>query len=341
MNNGHIKQILKDERIHAFLKYNSVRKVFNYFLSQCQKKLKSKRLYSYPIRLTIEPTDICNLKCIHCPTGRGAFGRNKGFMSLDNFKTIIDKTGKYAFLADIYSAGEPFLNKEIFSMIRYAEDSNICTSIHSNFNIRFDMEISQRLVQSGLSYLTLSLDGVDQEIYEMYRRGGRYEKAIENARILIETKRKLKSKKPILTWQFLIFPHNKHQIQDARKIAREMGFDRFKYHKALTPNTAFDYGKEERGEDLPKRKDIIIPNCDWLWQNATFHWDGKIGPCCFQFKEEDDFGALTGQEFKELWNNDQFTYSRSLFGNKRKNIKLREDVICSRCFKVMSGKARN
>lgn len=327
-----MKQIIVDERFYAFIKYNSLRKTLNYFLYIMHKSFRSKRLHSYPIRLTIEPTNICNLKCVGCCTGRNEFGRNKGFLALDNFKKIIAKAGKYAFLVDIYMWGEPFLNREIYSMIRYAEDSNICTSIHSNFNVHYNTESFRKLIDSGLSYLTLSIDGSNQEAYEIYRKGGNFEKAIKNAEILIETKKILKSKKPILTWQFLVFPHNKHQIHDAKKLAREMGFDRFIYHLGMTRTNIASYGNANN--NIPKRKDIKMPACDWLWQNATFHWDGKVGSCCLQFHEEDDFGSLSNQSFKEIWNNDKFIYARSLFGNDRRNINLRKDVICSRCFKL-------
>jgi len=333
MSLSDIKQLLKDERIHALIKYNTFKKFLNLLTIEYQKHILKSYLHSYPIRLTIEPTDICNLKCIHCLTGKGDFGRDNGFMRFDSFQKIIDEIGEYAYIADIYMWGEPFLNKEIYRMIKYAEDNNICATIHSNFNIQFNETIADKLIKSGLSYLTLSLDGADQEVYEKYRHKGNFQKAVENAKILIKRKRELKSKKPFLTWQFLVFEHNSHQIRKARKIAIEMGFDRFKFHKGFTATEIFNYSKD-KNKKIPKRKDIKIQKCDWLWTNATFHWDEMVGSCCLQYKQKDDFGSLKNSSFKDIWNNDKFRYARKLFGSKIKEIEKRDDVVCSRCFKV-------
>jgi radical SAM protein with 4Fe4S-binding SPASM domain len=75
-----------------------------------------------------------------------------------------------------------------------------------------------------------------------------------------------------------------------------------------------------------------------LWTTANFHWDGSIGPCCLQFKQEDDFGSINESSFKSVWNNEKFVYARSLFAHKRKNIANKQDVICNRCYKVVPEK---
>lgn len=328
-----LQRFLIDERIHAVLKYSTPLKFLNLFLLQIQKYFNHIHLIAQPIRLTIEPTDICNLKCTHCLTGIGTLGRKKGTMAFSRFKEIIDHLGKNAYLADIYDWGEPFLNREVHKMIRYAEDAKICTTIHSNFNITFNEEIAEDLIRSGLSYLTLSLDGADQEVYQMYRKDGDFNLAIENAKILIRKRKELNAKTPTLIWQFLVFPHNKHQLEDARIMAGDLGFDLFRFHKGFSSTVIFNYDLDKE-DKTPRRKDINTHKCDWLWTNATFRWDGKIASCVFQYKEKEDFADSNVSNFKQIWNNDNFQYARSLFTKKLKDLPLRDDVICTRCFKV-------
>src|SRR6266436_638959 len=51
----------------------------------------STRIAGRPMNVTIEPTNACNLECPVCETGAGVLGRVAGHMSLDQFRTIMDK----------------------------------------------------------------------------------------------------------------------------------------------------------------------------------------------------------------------------------------------------------
>ncbi len=317
---------------HSFLKYNSAAKLINLSLASCQKILRCSRLYSYPYKMIVDTTNVCNLNCPHCPTGKGVLGRKKGLMTFDSFKSIIDEIGKFIYTLDLFNWGEPLLNSEIYKMISYAESNNICTNIHSNFNIKLNTDIAENIIRSGLSYLTVSLDGADQETYSIYRKKGDFSKVLENSKRLISVKKKLNTQKPHMTWQFLVFPHNKHQIRPAAQLANELGFDSFRVLAGVASDRLADITRD-KVDETSKMKDIERAKCDWLWTTATFHWDESIGPCCLQFKQEDDFGAIAHTPFKSVWNNDKFVYARSLFAH-RKRTEYDDSVICSNCFKV-------
>jgi len=324
--------IRENQAFYAFLNYNSATKFLNLLLAECQKTLRSPYLYSSPYKLIVDTNNVCDLKCIHCPTGKGAFGRPKGFMTFDSYRKIIDEIGKHIYIVDLFNWGEPLLNKEIYEMINYAESNNICTNIHSNLNAELDTDSAVRLIQSGLSYMSVSLDGADQEIYSIYRRKGDFEKALGNARLLIKTKKRLGKQKPYITWQFLVFPHNRHQVDLARQLAHELGFDSFRVLAGVTSDRLANI-TQDKADGISKMKDIAKTQCDWLWTTATFHWDGGIGPCCLQFKKADDFGSMPHTGFKGVWNNDKYKYARSLFARKR-TVVYDGHVICSNCFKV-------
>ena len=77
------------------------------------------------MNITIEQTNVCNLDCPVCETGAGILGRTKGHMSLEQFRTIIDKVGAHTNTLMFYFMGEPFLNKHAYDMIRYAKQAGI------------------------------------------------------------------------------------------------------------------------------------------------------------------------------------------------------------------------
>lgn len=331
-----VKSFVFDERLHSLIYYNSFRKFINLLLLETEKLLRRKHVNAYPIRLAIEPTNVCNLKCPECHTGRGDKGRDKGYRSVESFTAIINDIGRYAYLADIYLNGESLLHKDITDMIRIAERHGVCTYIHSNFNINFTKESAEKLVKSKLSYLSLSIDGADNGVYEVYRCGGNFDKVIKNASLVLDAKKRLQQVKPYLIWQYLVFPHNQGQVEDARRLARSLGFDGFRALKGIIRTEVANYSKGDMADTIPRRKDLVKPSCDWLWTNATFHWDDGVAPCCLQFSEDDDFGFYEGKNFREIWNNEKFTKARSLFAlckDRGSDIPERVHIICSRCFK--------
>ncbi len=117
---GRMLALLKNENqsYHAFIKYNSIPKLLNLILTEYQKKLRRPYLHSYPYKMIVDTNNICNLRCLHCPTGKGIAGRQKGFMTFAEFKRIVNEIGKYIYIVDLFNWGEPLLNKEIFKMIQ-------------------------------------------------------------------------------------------------------------------------------------------------------------------------------------------------------------------------------
>jgi radical SAM protein with 4Fe4S-binding SPASM domain len=187
---------------------------------------------SYPTYLTIDPFSACNLKCPLCPTGNGRITIKKGKLQLDMFRHIVDEMGAYLYSIDMFNWGEPLLNKDVYEMIAYAHKRHIITSVSSNFHY-FDEAAAEQMINSGLDYLILSIDGATQETYEKYRVGGDLATVLQNVRTLTETRRRLGRKTPYIFWQYLVFRHNEWEIEQARQIAMELGVDEFQTELAF------------------------------------------------------------------------------------------------------------
>ncbi len=322
-----------------FTKYTSLKKIFNLALILLQNFLfRGTRVFGYPIRLTIEPTTYCNLKCPLCPTGRGDSSRSKGVLKFEDFKKIIDEVGDYVFSISFFNWGEPFINKEIFDMIRYANGKRIQTKVSTNLTI-FNEEIARKIVESGLDILIASIDGASADTYSKYRVGADFEKVINNLKTLIEVKKKLNRRNPKIIWQFVIMKHNEHEIDKVVKMARDMGVK-----LKLTP-TRVDMGKEltdeiKKYEDwfpseeysryIDGKKVVKLKRCLFLWTQCVINWDGNLLGCCAMYPEEHDFGNI----FKEggllkSWNNEKFRFARFIIKHKI----FDENIICSSCLK--------
>ena len=82
--------------------------------------LKLSKAISMPKMITLEPTNHCNLKCPLCPTGVGDTSVEYGLFDLEKYKKVVDVFSKWAQTIQLFSWGEPILNKSFPEMIRYA-----------------------------------------------------------------------------------------------------------------------------------------------------------------------------------------------------------------------------
>lgn len=330
--------------LYFFWKHFTLKKFCNFLLVNFEFWFKKTRLRGKAFVLFIEPANLCNLHCPLCPTGQGNQGRIKGKMTLEFFKKIIDQLGDYLFFCTLHIWGEPLLCENIFEMIKYAQSKNIGTVISSNLNL-LNQEKAKKLVDSGLEHLIISLDGASQETYSKYRRGGNFNKVIENIKLLVEEKNRQKTKLPFLEWQYIIMKHNQKELEKASELAKKLGVDKFKsytefkvdlnYFKGYySQKEAFNWLPEENMKALEKinfRKPYIFNKpCFYLWRVASIHHDGGVSPCCYLDDQKTDFGNLNQESFFNIWNNVKFQSARNLFRKKPK-ADLMAQAVCLGC----------
>ncbi len=297
--------------------------------------------WGYPVSISFEPTTSCNLRCPECPSGLRQFSRPTGMLQNDFFKRTIDEIHKELLYLIFYFQGEPYLNPDFLAMVKYASDKKIYTATSTNAHYLTD-EVAKKTVESGLDRLIISIDGTTQEVYQQYRVGGNLDKVLEGAKNIMKWKKELKSKTPFVFFQFLVVKPNEHQVEDIKRLAKEVGVDevRFKtaqvYEYETDPNNLIPsidkfsrYKKNADGTYTAKNK---LANRCWKMQHANvITWDGLVVPCCFDKDATHQLGNLKNQSFKEIWHNDNYKQFRSELMKSRKNID-----ICANCSEGVS-----
>jgi len=335
--------ILSEKDFRAFSKYNSIKKLNNLLLLIFELRQRRTRLKSFPIVLLVDPTNICNLHCPLCPTGKGELGRPKGKMRFCEFKDIIDQIGEYLYEVNLYNWGEPLLNSDIFPMINYAHEHNIFTSVSTNLTYLPEKN-AEALVRSKLDYLIVCIDGLDSETYSKYRVGGNFEEVTENLKRLVDWKRRLRSQSPLIDFQFLLFKHNQHQTDKVHQFAKALGANRVSIKKGqlMAADLTIDPRTNNRdsdwvvqGKKYDKYSKGILRGkkaCDFLWYSLVINHDGGVSPCCYTYKQDDDFGNFLtqGSSLREIWNNSKFEAARSIFREHR--FGSAQDIVCNNCY---------
>jgi len=313
--------------------WNATKVYASYQISKITKKPIQ---WGFPISISFEPTTSCNLRCPECPSGLREFTRPTGMLQKDFFKETIDDIYKDLLYLIFYFQGEPYLNPNFLEMVAYAHQKGIYTATSTNAHYLTDQK-AKETVESGLDRLIISIDGTSQDVYEQYRIGGNLEKVIEGAKNIVKWKKQLNSKTPFIFFQFLVVKPNEHQIEEVKKLGKEIGVDEVRFKTAqvydfendpneLIPlnNKYSRYKKDSSGK--MKVKSGLSNHCWKLWHANVITWDGLVVPCCFDKDATHQLGNLKTQSFKETWNNPNYQQFRKELMTSRKNID-----ICANC----------
>jgi radical SAM protein with 4Fe4S-binding SPASM domain len=313
--------------------WNGVKVLSSFYLTRL---LNRPVQWGLPVSISFEPTTSCNLRCPECPSGLRSFSRPTGMLENDFFRKTIEDIHTHLLYLIFYFQGEPYLNPAFLDMVKYASSKKIYTATSTNAHYLTD-ENARKTVESGLDRLIISIDGTSQEVYKQYRVGGNLDKVMEGAANIIKWRKKLNSKTPFVFFQFLVVKHNEHQIEEIKRIAKEIGVDEVRFKTAQVydyendPNGLIPtidkysrYKKKADGTFVPKNK--MANRCWKLWHANVITWDGLVVPCCFDKDALHQLGNLKNQNMSEIWQNDNYKQFRSELLKSRRNID-----ICSNC----------
>ena len=259
----------------------------------------------------------------------------------DFFTSTIDDIYKELLYLIFYFQGEPFLNPDFLTMVKYASQKKIYTATSTNAHYLTD-EVAKKTVESGLDRLIISIDGTTQDVYQQYRVGDNIEKVLEGAKNIMKWKKELKSKTPFVFFQFLVVKPNEHQVKNIKRLAKEVGIDEVRFKTAQVydfkndPNQLIPtldkfsrYKKNADGTYSAKNK--LANRCWKLWHANVITWDGLVVPCCFDKDAMHQLGNLKNESFKNIWQNSNYRQFRSELMKSRKNID-----ICANCSEGVS-----
>lgn len=289
----------------------------------------------FPYMLQIEPTNLCNLKCPLCPTGLNKLERERRHMPLDEFRSIVDDMQDYLLLLILWEWGEPFMHPDLPEMIKYAADRDIKTLTSTNAHFLHDKDYLERILTSGLSSLIVAIDSLEQEKYEIYRKGGILSKAVDGLRKLIDMKKRLESN-TLINLRMVIMKQNEHELPKIRRFAKEIGVDVFTV-KTLNPSCGLDAADSEL---VPKNKKYrrheyhgetfervrIDTHCRKMWFMCNISANGEVIPCGYDYTSELKVGNLNTTPLSQIWNSPEAI-------NLRKKLYFHQDTLplCKGC----------
>lgn len=286
-----------------------------------------------PHELHIEANASCQLRCPTCPTTSQGYPPvvGSGYLHFRDLKNLLDENSHLK-KVQFENRGEMFLNPELLQIIEYGFRKGIAISADSGVNLNFVREgVLEGLVKYRFRSLLCSIDGATPETYRMYRVGGNFERVIKHIQEINHYKKLYKSKYPKLSWQFVVFGHNEHEIPLARKMANSLNMSfvtKMSWDSEYSPIRNREFVMKETGwpavtrEEFEKikKQDYMRGVCSSLWISPRINWDGKVLGCCWNSWAE--FGGNAFQDgYISAINNDKIRYARNMLRGKAETMK--------------------
>ena len=268
-----------------------------------------KILDDYPPYLQIEPSSICNYRCVFCfMTDKSLTDKRNGHMgqmSLELFKKIIDAAENKVEFISLASRGEPMACKDISKMLEYTVGKFLNLKINTNASLLNEEKI-HAILSGGVKTLVISADAADKESYKSLRVNGNLEKVLKNLELFNNIKEKNYSSSKIIT-----------RVSGVKVSDEQKFIDMEKVWGGLVDQVAFvNYNPWENSYD--KETNNIKQPCSDLWRRMFIWWDGKVNPCDVDYKSKLSV-SIFNSDLKSLWNCKAYENLRSVHIDEKRN----------------------
>jgi radical SAM protein with 4Fe4S-binding SPASM domain len=259
------------------------------------------KIDSFPPCLQIEPTSICNYRCLFCYQVDEEFTQKAngmmGMMSLDLFKKIIDETEGQCEAVTLASRGEPLICPDIEAMLRYMSGKFLALKLNTNAWF-LDEKLSHAILESGINTVVFSADAASEPAYSKLRVNGSLERVHENIKRFQSIRERDYPESRTITRVSGVKVPGTDELENMKEFWGE-----------LVDQVAFvTYNPWENSYD--KSTNGISEPCSDLWRRMFVWWDGKVNPCDVDFKSHLCVGNASSEDLESLWQSEKYTALR-------------------------------
>ena len=176
----------------------------------------------------LEITTYCNAACPQCPRNVQGSGINPYMPLVHLSREAIDaafsvdhcKNIRQIFFCGSY--GDPVMHPEFLDILQDFRNKNptLWLYVHTNGGVHGEQYWAEiATIMNGYGQIDFGFDGLEDTLH-LYRRNVKYAVAMRNARSFIRAGGRAQ-------WNFIVFKHNEHQVEQAQALSKEYGFFNF------------------------------------------------------------------------------------------------------------------
>ncbi len=167
-----------------------------------------------------ETTIKCNLSCAHCRRVEDDEAADTD-LSTSQAMGLIDQLAQLGSAQPfmpvlVFSGGEPLCRDDLFELVAHARSLSVTCALATNGTL-VDAAVAQRIKDSGIARVSVSLDGAAAQTHDKLRQqAGSFEKAIQGISCLREAD-------VLFQINVTLTKNNAHQLNDIYELAKSLG----------------------------------------------------------------------------------------------------------------------
>lgn len=257
----------------------------------------------FPSQIIVDVAEVCNLACVHCPhpTFKQSEHYARRYLDPELNRKMVDEVGQCGRGITQYirytSNGEPLIHPRGYEMIEYAvRHSGTFVTLTTNGTIMNEKR-TNRLLDSGIHMIDISIDAFTPETYAKVRVGGDLNVTRTNVLRLVDWVRCSGSATKVVV-SYVEQPQNQHETTDFEPYWKEQGADYVvirRLHSAA--------GAVSKIADRMREEQVGINRrpCVYPWERLVLNPRGQLSFCPAEWEYKGEFVDFNTTTIKEAW----------------------------------------
>jgi len=276
--------------------------------------------FRFPRFFQIETTRLCNARCPFCAIDK--WDKSTPFMADGLWEKILAELLEHKDwirFVDIQRAGEPLLDKQIYTRIKQLKDGGIRhVGLATNASALTAVN-ARRLLEAGIDEVMISIDSVVKEQYEKLRVGLDYDRVLENIQGYFRIRQEIGSQSKIRVRAVCVFDPD----QESEEVRRweEFWAPLKQPQDRIYMKRAHSWGNQVELKGTPSPEAPVLHPCIIPWSTMHITAMGRIALCPHDYDGKADLGNLNTQTIAEVWRAEKIQQVRDLHAaGKRSDI---------------------
>lgn len=283
----------------------------------------------FPSQINVDITEVCNLKCIHCPHPMFKNSEHYAarYLPVELNEKMVDEIresggGKMQYIR-YSSEGEPLIHPHAYTMIENAvKHSGVFVTLTTNGTIMNEKR-TQRLLEAGVHMIDISIDAFREDTYSRIRINGDLQVTRNNVLNLIRWTKETGSNTKIVV-SFVEQGENSGEVYDFRNYWESKGADYVIIRRLHSASGAIGNSTCNTGTDtgFPDRRPCLYP-----WERIVLNPRGFLSFCPTDWVNKSSVADFRTTTIKEAW---QGNYYKAL---RKAHVKgeFHNHAFCGQC----------
>jgi radical SAM protein with 4Fe4S-binding SPASM domain len=298
-------------------------------------KAKHANLPEFPRIIDVELVNLCNFRCLMCPTGNHSMKREQGFLSAETYYKLLDEIRGHNVALRFIRWGEPLMHPKVIEFFAAAKKDGHLVHLNTNGSL-LTPELADKMLGAAVDSIKFSFQGVCRDTYNEMRN-------IDFFDGLLDTIAMMHAKRGQGAGPF---------IQISTTVTYESQALQDSFLARVKPicdavnigSTSFDWldlnavRLRPHEIDLLKRLkelesvDKVHPECPEVFDKMSLNWDGKVTACCMDSDDLMVVGDIKTEPLLDIWHSEKLEHYRRMLAEMR-----HDDLpLCQHCWDTHS-----